>query len=69
MTYSHILETINNIHILGNDYLLNEKEKIQKVFLNYTNLDDKTINNLNALDLLITYELEKREGIYETITI
>lgn len=70
MTYSYILDSINNIDTLDNDELIKILDVIDSVLSNYYSLSQKEINNIRALNLLANDELLKREGIgYAKITI
>ena len=70
MTYSYILDSINNIDVLDNDELIKMLDVIDSVLSNYYSLSQKEINNIRALNLLANDELLKREGIgYEKITL
>ena len=70
MTYSYILDSINNIDVLDNDELIKMLDVIDSVLSNYYSLSQKEINNIRALNLLANDELLKREGIgYAKITL
>lgn len=70
MTYSYILDSINNIDVLDNDELIKILDVIDSVLSNYYSLSQKEINNIRALNLLTNDELLKRGGLgYEKITI
>ena len=70
MTYSYILDSINNIDVLDNDELIKMLDVIDSVLSNYYSLSQKEINNIRALNLLANDELLKRGGWgYEKITI